>query len=127
MLKKKKLRFIMTDEPGGITLTEAFAGKCGDVHLGQGGVHLWVPGDDVDKEKEVIFDFRHRPLSEKSGETFEQGTRGHFVMARVALLVQYYPERVQKILEQFDYVLVPDKKIMNTPADFRARILSYEK
>lgn len=128
-MARKKVRFIFSDEAGDITLTEALAGAVGDVHMGPEGVHLWVPSDvgKVDKNREIIFDFRLRPLDNKIGAIFEQGMKGHFMTAKVALLAQFYPDRVEKILEIFDYVLVPDSHIKNTPADFRARVLSYEK
>lgn len=127
-MAKKKVRFIFSDEAGTISLTEALAGACGDVHLGNEGVHLWVPSDvsKVDKSREIIFDFRLRPLDDKIGAIFEQGMKGHFMTAKVALLAQYYPDRVEKILKIFDYVLVPDPRIKNTPADFKAGVLSYE-
>lgn len=128
-MAKPKVRFVISDEPSEITLTEVFAGACGTATLGAQGIHLWVPGDKgkIPYEKEIIFDFRNRPLTDKTEGVFADGMRGHFMTARVALLSQHKPSRIEKILEVFDYVLVPDASIKNTPADFRKRILSYEK
>ena len=121
----KKLVFELGDQESEISLSEALAGAVGTVTLGSKGVALWVPGDKIPKEQEMVFDFRNRPISDKDGSSFQKACRGHFMQAHIALLATRSENRIQEVLEQFDYVLVPNNKIQNTPADFRNRILSY--
>ena len=120
-----KVNFVFSDKPTEVTLTEAFAGASGKVSMGREGVHLWIPGDKIDKSKEIIFDFRNRPLTEEVVEQFKNATKGRFLTAHVALLQENKPDRIKEILKYMDYVLVPETKIKNTPEDFRNRVLSY--
>ena len=122
-----KLNFRITDEPSDLTLEEAFVGATGTVNLGKNGVALWVPGDTIPLEREIVFDIRRRPLSEQDAMLFRKACVGRFMNAHVALMVSTDPSRVQYMLEHFNYVLVPDSRIQNSPQDFKNRILSYTK
>ena len=127
MCKKQKLFFKIEDENSeGISLTEALAGSVGTVNLGSKAVHLWVPGDEVAPEKEMVFDLRQRPVTEKDVQLFKEACKGHFMPAYVALVEDMEEEHLSETLKLFDYVLTPNGKIKNTPADFRARVLSYQ-
>ena len=125
MFSKQKLFFEVSDEPSELTLEEAFCGACGTVRLGRNGIDLWVPGDEIDLENEMIFDIRSRPISEQDAVLFKNACKGRFMNVTIALMVGTDPERIKYVLDHFDYVLIPDKKIKNTPKDFGARILSY--
>jgi len=125
IFNRKKLCFEIGSGESEISLAEALSGAVGTVTIGKQGVALWVPGDNTPKHQEMVFDLRNRPLSEKDGIAFQKACRGHFMPAHIALLKTRSEKRIRKVLEQFDYVLTPNKQIKNIPADFRNRILSY--
>jgi hypothetical protein len=123
--EKQKLVININDEPSELNLERAFAGQVGTLNLGKKGVRLWCPGDDIPEGSEIVFDIRRRPLSEKDVDIFKAACKGRFMTSYIALMESVNPDRIEKMLEHYDYVLVPNKKIKNTPADFRQRILSY--
>lgn len=125
MLSGNKLVFEISEEPSEITLEQAFCGSFGTVRIGVNGVSLWVPGDDVPLENEMIFDIRNRPLTDQDFTLFKDACKGHFVNQYIALMRSTDRERAAEILEHFDYVLMPDSSIKNTPDDFQNRMLSY--
>lgn len=123
---KQKLKITISDEPSELNLERAFAGQIGSLNLGKKGVRLWCPGDDISEESEIVFDIRQRPFSEKDFDIFKKACKGRFMTSYIALMESTNPKRIEKMLQNYDYVLVPNKKIRNTPADFRNRVLSYD-
>lgn len=121
----QKLFIEVCDEPSEMTLEEMLAGASGTMRLGKKGVHLWVPGDNPAPEDELVFDIRLRPLSAHDFDIFKKACKGRFMTSYIALMTSTDPERIKALLEYFNYVLVPNKNIKNTPADFRNRVLSY--
>tara|TARA_R110000868_G_scaffold189695_2_gene433149 strand:- start:196316 stop:196714 length:399 start_codon:yes stop_codon:yes gene_type:complete len=122
----QKLYINVSDTPSELTLESVFAGEAGTLNLGKNGVHLWVPGDNIPVEKEIIFDIRSRPLSETDFETFKAACKGRFMAKHIALMVSTNLERIKALLEYYDYVLVPNNNIKNLPTDFVNRVLSYK-
>lgn len=125
--EKQKLIINVSDEPSELNLERAFAGQVGTLNLGKKGVRLWCPGDNIPKECEIVFDIRLRPLSEKDLGIFKEACKGRFMTSYIALMESTDPKRIERMLEYYDYVLVPNPSIKNTPADFRNRVLSYNK
>lgn len=125
--EKQKLTINVSDEASELNLERAFAGQVGTLNLGKQGVRLWCPGDDIPSECEIVFDIRLRPFSEKDFDVFKEACKGRFMTSYIALMESVNPVRIAKMLEYYDYVLIPNNKIKNTPADFRARVLSYNK
>ena len=126
MFSQPKLSFEVSNNVGDITLEQAFCGAFGNICIGENGVALWVPGDEHPKEKEMIFDMRNRPLSEQDAQLFQAACKGHFMNVSIAMMSSTDPERIKAILSHFDYVLIPDRSIKNTPEDFKKRVLSYK-
>lgn len=124
---KRKLSINISNEPSELNLERAFAGQVGTLNLGKKGVRLWCPGDDIPKESEIVFDIRLRPLSEKDFGIFKEACKGRFMTSYIALMESTDPKRIERMLEYYDFVLVPNLSIKNTPADFRKRVLSYDK
>lgn len=125
MFSGNKLSFEISDEPSEISIEQAICGSFGTVRLGVNGVALWVPGDDVPLEKEMIFDIRNRPLTEQDAVLFKEACKGRFINHYMALIQGTDEERIRAILNHFDFVLVPNNSIKNTPDDFGKRVLSY--
>lgn len=121
----QKLFIEVSDEPSDITLEETLAGGVGTLRLGAKGVRLWVPGDNIPVENEIVFDIRHRPYSDIDFETFKTACKGRFMTSYIALMQSTDPERIAMMLQHYNYVLVPNKEIKNLPVDFRQRVLSY--
>ena len=124
--KPQKLFIEVSHEPSELSIERAFAGEMGTLRLGKKGVRLWVPGDNIPLEKEIVFDIRMRPLNKQDCELFTKARKGRFMTSSIALMVSKNPARIKAMLKYYDYVLVPNKKIKNTPADFRNRVLSYK-
>ncbi len=122
----KKLIFKVTDEKGGLSLAEAFAGAVGTVNLGKNGVNLWTPNADIPPSGDIICDLRFEAVSDAAYNRFNEATEGRFLPAHAVLFKGWDPKKIKHALKFFDYVIVPNKKIKNTPADFRNRVLSYE-
>ncbi|MFT7144087.1 MAG: hypothetical protein ACI9TY_000666 [Alphaproteobacteria bacterium] len=122
----QKLYINVSNEPSEISLERALAGDVGTLNLGENGVRLWVPGDNIPLESEIVFDIRLRPLNDEDFGVFKNACKGRFMTSYIALMVSKNPERIEAMLKHYDYVLVPDNNIKNIPADFRKRILSYK-
>lgn len=121
----QKLFIEVSNAPSELTLEETLAGAAGTLRLGYKGVRLWVPGDNIPLESEIVFDMRLRPLNSQDFETFKKACEGRFMSHYMALMQGTNPERMAALLEYYDFVLVPDESIENTPADFRNRVLGY--
>lgn len=125
MFSSQKLFINISDEPSELMLESALTGSVGTLNLGKKGVRLWVPGDDIPLEKEIIFDIRRRPLNDADFIAFTEACKGRFMTSYIALMSSTNKDRIEAMLKLYDYVLVPNKKIDNIPADFRKRVLSY--
>lgn len=124
---RQKLHFLLTEEEGGIPLATALCGGVGTVHLGSKAVGLWTPNSDAQQmPEEIICDIRYEPLNEAVFHKFVQAAEGKFLPARVVLFKGNNPEKIKLALKYFNYVLVPDRRIKNTPKDFRNHVLSYK-
>lgn len=111
----------------GPTLAGAFAGDVGTVHLGPGGVALWKPGMEL-TSTELVCDLRGTPTDafQETAFQFGEALKRRFATARACLLEgNAGKQRTQAAKDMFNYVLVPDTEIKNTPADLRNRVLSY--
>jgi hypothetical protein len=116
----------MSDEEGGLSLAEAFAGGIGTVNLGKNGVSLWTPNAKVPATGDIICDLRFEAISDVAYNKFKEAADGRFLPAHAVLFKGMHPEKIEHALEFFDYVIVPNKRIKNLPKDFRKRVLSYE-
>lgn len=126
MFSNKMLHIYLSDEPGELTLEQALCGAAGTLHLGRQGVRLWTPNMDIPAPEEMICDVRYEAISDAIFERFREAAKGHFLPAHMAVFRVNDANTIQRALQFFDFALVPDKTIENSPADFRRRVLGYE-
>ena len=128
LFSRQKLFFKIADGAGDITLTEATRYKAGMVHMnftGE-GVYLWTPNSKEIPASEAVCDFRFLGLDKGIADRFTEATKGLFLPARMCVFHGHNPDKMQRALEWFDFVIVPDKRIKNTQEDLHNRhILSY--
>lgn len=126
LFTSRKLNFIISEEEGTISLTEALAGDVGTVTLGNSGTGLWtINSDEQALPREIICDMRYEPVSEAVYQRFNTAAEGRFLPAHLVLFKGTDESKIRVALQYFDYVLVPNKGIKNLPKDFRSRVLSY--
>ena len=124
----QKLFFEFDNErPSELSLADVVAGRAGTVTLGTKGVYLWTPNSGLPKDgvTDVVCDLRFAPLSNKTYDLFVKETKGLYLPAHFVIFCGAAEERIQEAHKTFDYVVTPQPHIHNTPADFRAGVLSY--
>ena len=124
-MAKPIVKFVLGGQPGDLSLAQVFCGAAGTVALGEHGVHLWQPGQTVPEGAELVYDLRGSAVEAADLDAFKAACTGHFMTAFVGLLDTDRQDAVEAARQLFDYVLIPSRKLQNSPADLRAHVLGY--
>jgi hypothetical protein len=128
---RRKLRFRLQESPAAadaLTLAEAWAGRAGCVYLGRENTALWTPNSaPMPVEQEAVCDFRFCPLEKSIYDKFCTTMQAQLLPARIAIFHGKNPQKIALALQWFDCILVPSKRLRNTPHDlYQKRVLAYD-